>query len=329
MKKIVTMLALAIVAGAACSEATAKKDKKQKKVIPAAVVEKSIVTLQTRADSVNYAAGKSFSTGLIGYVTDKLKVDTAYMADFMKSLERSLYEVETPQQKAEEAGKHIAKIVKEQMLPNLKKELDGSDVALDEKMFLRAFTDAVENDNSVLSLQEASGYFESNMKAIKEQKTEAAKAAGKAWLAENAKKEGVKVLPSGLQYKVLTEGNGPVAQRDDDVVVKYEGKLTDGTIFDSSYQRNPQTTTFKPTQVIKGWTEALCMMPQGSVWELYIPEDLAYGGYAREKIPAYSTLIFKVEVVEVKPKAEVKDAKQTPVTKVTKATKKPAARRAK
>lgn len=329
MKKIVTMLALAIVAGAACSEATAKKDKKQKKVIPAAVVEKSIVSLQTRTDSVNYAAGKHFSTGLVDYVTDKLKVDTAYMADFKKSLERSLYEVETPQQRAEEAGKHIAKIVKEQMLPGLKEELNGSDVALDEKMFLRAFTDAVENDNSVLSLQEASGYFETSIKAIKEQKTEAVKAAGKAWLAENAKKEGVKVLPSGLQYKVLTEGNGPVAQRDDDVVVKYEGKLIDGTIFDSSYQRNPQTTTFKPTNVIKGWTEALCMMPQGSVWELYIPENLAYGGYVREKIPAYSTLIFKVEVVEVKQKAEVKDAKQTPVTKVTKATKKPAARRAK
>ena len=90
----------------------------------------------------------------------------------------------------------------------------------------------------------------------------------------------------------------------DEVEVKYEGKLVNGTIFDSSYQRNPQTTKFKPTQVIKGWTEALTMMPEGSIWELYIPQNLAYGERGAGEIPPFSTLIFKVEVVKVNKKQE-------------------------
>lgn len=231
--------------------------------------------------------------------------------------------------KAEAAGKQIAQMVKERMLPNIKTQMEGSDAALDEALFKRAFTDAVENDNSVLSMEESTKYFEAAMNAIKEAKEEAAKAAGKNWLAENAKKEGVKVLPSGLQYKVLTEGNGPVAKKDDEVVVKYEGKLIDGTVFDSSYERNPQTTSFKPTQVIAGWTEALCMMPQGSVWELYIPENLGYGSRPSGKIPAFSTLVFKVEVVEVKAKEEPKEEKATPAVTAKKTAKKPAASRKK
>ncbi len=106
-------------------------------------------------------------------------------------------------------------------------------------------------------------------------------------------------LPSGLQYKVLREGNGPIATKDDEVEVKYEGRLIDGTVFDSSYERNPQTTKFRPTQVIKGWTEALTMMPEGSMWELYIPQTLGYGERQAGKIPPFSTLIFKVELVKV------------------------------
>lgn len=324
MKKTITMLALAIVAGAACSEASAKKNKK---TVPAAVIQKSVVSLQTKADSISYAAGKSLTMGMMEYVTGQMKVDTTYMADFMKGLEKGLYEVETPQMKAEAAGKQIAQMVKERMLPNIKNQLEGSDAALNENLFKRAFTDAVEKDNSVLSLEESAKYFEDAVNAIKEAKEEAAKAAGRNWLAENAKKEGVKVLPSGLQYKVLTEGNGPVAKKDDEVVVKYEGKLIDGTVFDSSYERNPQTTSFKPTQVIPGWTEALCMMPQGSVWELYIPEDLGYGGRPSGKIPAFSTLVFKVEVVEVKAKEEPKEAAKAPATTTKKVAKKPARRK--
>ena len=114
------------------------------------------------------------------------------------------------------------------------------------------------------------------------------------------------VLPSGLQYRVLTEGNGPVATDSSEVEVHYEGSLIDGTVFDSSYKRG-KPATFRPDQVIKGWREALTLMPEGSVWNLYIPSELGYGerGQGRN-IPGNATLVFKVEVLKVKPVGEAK-----------------------
>lgn len=327
MKKLTIMLALAIVAGASCSTAFAK-GKKDKKQAEAPVVEqKQIVQLQSESDSVSYAAGQTFTDGMLPYVISQLQVDTTYMADFIDGLRASLNAEDTPQAKAKAAGQQIAQMFMSRMLPDVKRQMEGTGIVISDDLIKRGFIDAVEKDASVLSVAEASSYFMAKSKAIQEKKVEEQKAAGKAWLEENAKKEGVITLPSGLQYKVITAGNGPVADKSDDVVVKYEGKLLDGTIFDSSYQRNPQTTTFKPSQVIAGWTEALCMMPQGSTWELYIPENLAYGERPAGKIPAYSTLIFKVEVVEVKkeaPKAETEEAK--PAVKKP-AVKKPAAKK--
>ena len=127
----------------------------------------------------------------------------------------------------------------------------------------------------------------------------AAKADGEKFLAENAKKEGVVTTPSGLQYKILTKGTGPVPTASQEVKVKYEGKLLDGTVFDSSYKRSDPITKFRCNQVIKGWTEALTMMPVGSTWELYIPYELAYGDADQGKIKPYSMLIFKVELIGI------------------------------
>ena len=110
---------------------------------------------------------------------------------------------------------------------------------------------------------------------------------------------------------MLVKGEGEVASERDDVTVKYEGRLIDGTVFDSSYERKDQTSTFRPSQVIKGWTEALLMMPVGSKWELYIPYNLAYGERAAGKIKPYSALVFTVEVVDVK-KASVPVVKKNP-----------------
>ena len=302
MNKIISLLALAIVAGASCSDASAKNKKKVAE--PVAPV-KEIVSLQTKSDSISYAAGQAFTNGLMPYVEQQLKVDTAYMADFIAGLKDALNMSDTPADKARLAGAQIASMVRDRMIPNVKEQA-GSSVTINEALLKRGFTDAVEKDASILSVEESSKYFEGEMKAIKDQEAAAAKAKGAAWLAENKKNAGVVELPSGLQYKIITAGNGPVAEADQDVVVKYEGKLLDGTVFDSSYTRNPQTTTFKPSQVIKGWTEALTMMPQGSTWELYIPENLGYGERgAGPKIPPYSTLIFKVEVVEVKAKDKI------------------------
>lgn len=122
---------------------------------------------------------------------------------------------------------------------------------------------------------------------------------GEEFLAENAKKEGVIVLPSGLQYKVLKEGTGKKPGKTDTVRCHYEGTFTNGQIFDSSYKRG-EPAEFGVNQVIAGWTEALQLMGEGSQWELYIPYDLAYGeAGAHGAIPPYSALIFKVEVIKV------------------------------
>ena len=124
------------------------------------------------------------------------------------------------------------------------------------------------------------------------------KTLGREFLEENAKKDSVITLPSGLQYKVLVKGEGEVPQSTDRVKVHYEGRLLDGTVFDSSYQRG-EPTEFTPTQVIKGWTEALTMMPVGSKWQLYIPFDLAYGDRDTGKIKPDSMLIFDVELIDI------------------------------
>ncbi|MBI5409700.1 MAG: FKBP-type peptidyl-prolyl cis-trans isomerase [Nitrospirae bacterium] len=131
---------------------------------------------------------------------------------------------------------------------------------------------------------------------------------GEAFLAENKKKEGVVTLPSGLQYKIITEGTGEKPKAADTVTVNYRGTLIDGTEFDSSYSRN-QPATFKVTGVIPGWTEALQLMKAGSKWQLFIPSNLAYGerGAGRD-IGPNSTLIFEVELLSIKETA----AKEAP-----------------
>ena len=123
---------------------------------------------------------------------------------------------------------------------------------------------------------------------------------GKKFLAENQKKKGVKTLPSGLQYKVLAAGSGKTPKATDTVTVNYKGTLLDGTEFDSSYKRG-QPITFEVAGVIKGWTEALQLMKEGSKWQLFIPPDLAYGERAiGRNIPPNSTLIFDVELIGIK-----------------------------
>ncbi|MCQ2076909.1 MAG: FKBP-type peptidyl-prolyl cis-trans isomerase [Bacteroidaceae bacterium] len=125
------------------------------------------------------------------------------------------------------------------------------------------------------------------------------KAENEKFLQDNKKKDGVVTLPSGLQYKVITAGNGPVPT--DTTVVKchYEGKLIDGTVFDSSYERGePFEVNMAQPQVIEGWVEALKLMPAGSKWELYIPSELAYGTRDMGQIKPFSTLVFTVEIVK-------------------------------
>jgi FKBP-type peptidyl-prolyl cis-trans isomerase FklB len=124
-------------------------------------------------------------------------------------------------------------------------------------------------------------------------------AEGKAFLEENKKKEGVKTLPSGLQYKVLKEGTGKTPKATDEVTVNYKGTFINGTEFDSSYKRG-KPATFQLDKVIRGWTEALQLMKEGSKWQLFIPPELAYGDRGGGPIPPNTTLIFEVELISVK-----------------------------
>jgi len=208
-----------------------------------------------------------------------------------------------PRMKAYMTGQNIAQQLNERMLPSLKTEFQDSPDSIMADVLYRGFTDAMLNDTTIFTLQKAEDYFSARQKADKAARDEklygANREAGIKFLEENAKNDSVITLPSGLQYKVLVKGSGAVPQSSDKVKVHYEGRLIDGKVFDSSYQRG-EPSEFTPTQVIRGWTEALTMMPVGSKWQLYIPYELAYGERgAGADIKPYSMLIFDVELLEI------------------------------
>jgi FKBP-type peptidyl-prolyl cis-trans isomerase FklB len=182
-------------------------------------------------------------------------------------------------------------------------------VPLDSDALVAGIRDASVGSEAKLSEEErqaALGGLQGRMQAAQLAEREAAAeknlAAAQAFLAENAAKEGVTTLPSGLQYKVLTEGTGPKPTVSDTVTVHYRGTLIDGTEFDSSFSRN-EPATFPLGRVIKAWTEGLQLMGQGAKWTLYVPPDLGYGAQgAGEKIPPQSALVFEVELLDVKAK---------------------------
>lgn len=155
----------------------------------------------------------------------------------------------------------------------------------------------------LLSDQQASGYFREHNKAVTEKAAAKNKAEGEAYLAANKAKEGVVTLPSGLQYKILKAGDGRKPASTDTVTCHYRGTLIDGTEFDSSYTKG-EPANFAVTGVIKGWTEALQLMPVGSKWQLTIPSDLAYGPSGRPKIGPNSTLLFDIELIGIKEPAK-------------------------
>ena len=296
----------------------AANDKKKRTTTPVAAPERTV--LANSNDTLSYAAGMAQTNGLVPYLTSQLKVDTAYMADFISGFKEAMNKSEDPSYNAHAAGVEIAKMVKERMFPGIDKELEGTSETLVRSKFVEGFIAALHNDTSIYNQQTSASYFEARMKASHEAKQEklygANREAGKKFLAENAKKEGVITTPSGLQYKILTKGTGPIPTASQEVKVKYEGKLIDGTVFDSSYKRSDPITKFRCNQVIKGWTEALTMMPVGSTWELYIPYELAYGDADQGKIKPYSMLIFKVELVGIEglePEKPAEPAKPAPV----------------
>lgn len=191
------------------------------------------------------------------------------------------------------------------------KKLHDDQMDVDTAILVRALKDALAGNKLLMTddeLRAALIQFQQDMR--KEMIAKNLKE-GDAYRATNKAKPGVVTLPDGLQYKILTEGNGPKPTAGDSVVCNYKGTFVDGKEFDSSYKRG-EPATFPVTGVIKGWTEALQMMPVGSKWQLVIPPDLAYGEQGRPGMPPNSTLVFEVELVKIAPKPPETPAPQAP-----------------
>jgi FKBP-type peptidyl-prolyl cis-trans isomerase FklB len=192
----------------------------------------------------------------------------------------------------------------------LKQGLKQSDLDVDTAILLRAIKDVLSDGKLLLTDQEAQTTLttlQADLRKAQELRTQQLADTNKkesdAFLAANKTKEGVVTLPSGLQYKILEEGTGPKPAATDMVTVNYRGTLLNGTEFDSSYKRG-QPATFNVGQIIKGWTEALELMPVGSKWQLFIPSDLAYGPSGRPPvIGPNSALVFEVELISIQPQA--------------------------
>jgi FKBP-type peptidyl-prolyl cis-trans isomerase FklB len=262
--------------------------------------------LKSDVDTVSYALGMSQTQGLKDYLVMQLGVDTAYMADFVKGLNDGAMAGDNKKKAAYFAGIQIGQQISNQMVKGINYQLFGDDSTqtISMKNYLSGFITATTGKKGLMTMEEAGETAQRLMQQIKAREMEKVykpnKEEGEKFLAENAKKEGVKVTESGLQYKVLKAGNGAIPNDSSIVRVKYRGTLVDGTEFDSSSKYGDEPATFRANQVIKGWTEALTMMPVGSKWELYIPYQLAYGEQGSRGIRPYSALIFEVELVEIK-----------------------------
>ena len=194
---------------------------------------------------------------------------------------------------------------------NLKKQ----SIDVDPNILAKGVKDALSSAKSLLTekeIQETMGAFQKEMMVKKEEVGKQNKKEGDTFLAENKKKEGVKTLPSGLQYKVIKAGTGKKPKSTDTVTVHYRGTLINGTEFDSSYKRG-QSVSFQVSGVIPGWTEALQLMEEGAKWQLFIPSNLAYGERgAGGAIGPNATLIFEVELVSIQERKENQSEKPAP-----------------
>ena len=249
----------------------------------------------------SYAYGIAQTNGFFNFLAQRMGVDTTHIADFLQGFEYAEMTPEVLKLKAWVTGAEIRQQLEGQVLQQANRQVNDSVDLLDKNLFIDGFRSAIQGtprisqDSAQAITNRQLAYYH---RVKMDRKYGANRTAGENFLKENAKKDSVKVTPSGLQYKVLTAGTGPVPTAKQRVKVHYEGKLLDGTVFDSSYKRQ-QPATFACDQVIKGWTEALTMMPVGSKWQLFIPQELAYGDREAGKIPPFSMLIFTVELLEI------------------------------
>lgn len=336
MKKILLFAVLFLAVSVGTFAAGGKKKDNKKKTNGT----EQPVKLLTSSDSTSYAAGYAATEGLLQYLQQRMNVDTAHMADFIRGFQEAASKAKDPAYTAYIAGCTIASQATDQILPNMSRDLVGTDDSIAAAPFYEGFIAGVKQDTAVFKMAKARDRFQTKSTQARETRNRIYKKENEEWLANNKTKPGVITLPSGLQYKVLKEGNGPKPKASDEVEVVYEGKTINGKVFDATKNHGGRKTdSFRCDQVIKGWTEALTSMNVGSKWEIYIPQDLAYGSREAGEIKPYSTLIFTVELVgiktpEAKPAtdsktttdskkaADAKDAKKAPAKKKTSSKKK-------
>lgn len=291
MKKlsILFVLSIAIVMGSSCTAQAPK------------------ATLKTEGDSLSYAIGLAQAQGLKDHLVMRMNVDSAYMNDFVKGfMEAVAVDKKDKKKNAYMVGLQIGQQVGSGMLESLNQEFANlygdTTKTVNKNDLLAGFLAEILKSSAKMTSEEAQTYAQTTMERLRTQKMETEyasnKEAGIKFLEENKTKEGVVTLPSGLQYKIIKAGKGQIPTATDQVKVNYKGTLIDGTEFDSSYSRK-EPTTFGVSQVVKGWTEALLLMPVGSTWELYVPQELAYGSADRGTIKPFSTLVFQIELLEV------------------------------
>ncbi|MBP6527937.1 MAG: FKBP-type peptidyl-prolyl cis-trans isomerase [Prevotella sp.] len=288
MKKIIFVALIAIAAATfmSCGNSTPKAD------------------LKSDVDSMSYAMGMSQTQGLKDFLVSRMKVDTTYMDEFIKGLNDGANAGDDKKKSAYYAGIQIGQQIANQMIKGINTEVYGQDStkSISLKNFMAGFIAGTtgKTGDVKMTIAQAQMIAQTKMMLIKSKNMAKQygpyKAAGEKWLAVNKTKPGVKTLPSGVQYKVIKVGNGPLPKDTSTVQVNYEGRTIDGKVFDSSYKRG-QPITLRANQVIKGWTEALVHMPAGSIWEVYIPQNLAYGDREQGQIKPFSTLIFKIELL--------------------------------
>lgn len=244
--------------------------------------------------------------GLKMYLT-QMDIDTTYMDAFIKGLNEGANAGDNKKKAAYYMGIQIGQQISNRMVKGINHELFGDDSTktISLKNFMAGFVAGVKGKKGAMTMEQAQAVAQAKMMAIKSKNMEKTYGAYKKqcedWLAANAKKPGVKTLPSGLQYKVIKEGNGAMPKDTSVVEVKYEGRFINGKVFDSTKKNNGgNPIQLRANQVIKGWTEALVHMPAGSVWEIYVPYDLAYGDREQGEVKPYSALIFTIELVSVK-----------------------------
>lgn len=266
-------------------------------------------TEEIKVDTVSvkdfsYAFGVSSSAGLKGFLAQRAGIDTTNMTTFLNGFDNGDADpAMIAVMRAYLTGYDIRKQAENEIMPSIEKRLspESAGKLVDKESFLKGFRATIDG-GSRMSADSANAVVEKNMNYYTEREMMSKwgdwKKENEEWLVANAKKDSVQKTASGLQYKVIVLGDGEKPTANSRVKVNYEGKLIDGTVFDSSYKRN-SPATFGCSQVIKGWTEALQLMPVGSKYELYIPQELAYGATDMREIKPFSTLVFTVELLSI------------------------------